>query len=124
MSVTIQDLTPPTITINGTVVPNDIVVSNSGHTTTVQKQKDYAKPVTVALTSSYSDAKIHYTTSGRNPTKKSTLYTAPLVLTGNLSGSGHTVIKARVYRYQSDNRETQLGSPIVRVALNVFKCTD
>jgi lysophospholipase L1-like esterase len=67
-----------------------------------------SSPVTVTLTSPYSNSEIRYTLNGKNPNPSSHLYTAPLVFTKNGSGSEHTAIKARIYDKANANNKSKI----------------
>src|SRR5258708_2185239 len=99
MSIVIQDLNKPTVTVNSTPIPErEVKTSDLVYTVANPDSYVFVGPVTVTLTSSYGDAKITYTTDGRRPTRHSSLYSAPFVLYENTSGCDNTVLKVRVWR--------------------------
>jgi len=73
------------------------------------------EPVTVTITSPYSNCQIRYTLNGKIPNPSSHLYTGPLTFTMDGSGSEHTAIKARVYDLTNANNK----SKIIRLAFRV-----
>mgnify|MGYP001258600276 CR=1 FL=1 len=59
---------------------------------------------------------IRYTTNNRNPNSTSKLYTGPIRITRNLTGSDNTVIKARYF----DPSNPNFKSKIIRIEFRVF----
>lgn len=74
-----------------------------------------AKPVTIVLEETDSNHEVRYTTNGKNPTSKSKLYSGPLVLTRNLTGSDNTIIKSRIYNKLNPNIHSRITKIRIRV---------
>jgi len=72
-------------------------------------------PVTVELSNTSSRYEIRYTTNNKNPTSKSKLYTGPIVLNRNMTGSDNTVIKARIFDKSNPNIKSRISKIIVKV---------
>lgn len=74
-------------------------------------------PTTVTLTSPYLNSEIRYTKKGGlgSPNPSSLLYTGPIPVNENLTGSDRTVIKARIY----DKTNSNLKSKIIRIEFRV-----
>jgi len=73
-------------------------------------------PVTIVLEETDENHEIRYSTNGKHPTSKSKLYTGPLVLAANLSGSDNTAIRARMY----SKLNPSVHSRIVRIRIRVL----
>ena len=73
------------------------------------------KPVTIILEDTDDDHEVRYTINGKNPTSNSKLYTEPLVLTRNLSGSDNTIIKSRIYNKNNPNIHSRISKIRIRV---------
>ena len=72
-------------------------------------------PTTVVMSSPYSNSEIRYTLNGKNPNPSSHLYTGPITVNRNLSGSDNTAIKARIYSKANAN----VKSKIIRLEFRV-----
>ena len=72
-------------------------------------------PVTISLPATSSNNEIRYTTNNRNPTSKSLLYTGPISITRNLTGSDNTVIKARIFNKNNPNIKSRISKIVVKV---------
>jgi len=80
------------------------------------ERPSFNSPVTISFEEVASDYEIRYTTSNRNPTSGSRLYSEPIVLTRNRTGSDNTVIKARIFHKNNPN----IRSRITRLDFNVI----
>jgi hypothetical protein len=73
-------------------------------------------PVEVMVESPGENYEIRYTTNGKNPTFNSALYTGPITLNRNLTGSDNTVIKFRAY----NKRNNTVRSQVSKIVINVY----
>ena len=107
-----QEISSPAHFVNGDTSDTRFVDLNLE--TTIYEQSVSA-PATVTFEEVDSDHEIRYTTNGRNPTSKSTLYTEPLVITRNLTGSDNTIIKSRIYNKLNPNIRSRIKKMELRI---------
>jgi len=122
-------LDPATTRVIGTTTPPSAIASpsfsiknnsystrRSGHDIEeMPLELPVSRPATIVLEETDSNHEVRYTTNGKNPTSKSKLYSGPLVLNRNLTGSDNTVIKARVYNKLNPNIKSRITKIRIRV---------
>lgn len=109
---------PPTVTASGVTLSTNLVAVDAGtmaYSKVNGKIPSSTSHVTIELSTEYTNAEIRYTTNGKAPNAKSTLYEGPLTFTKNLWSSDRTVIKARAY----DRTNKVWKTKIIRVEFNV-----
>jgi hypothetical protein len=110
-----ENIIAPRFDINGTVVSPKATYDRTLDVMDVNGVPQYSGSATVTFENVASDLEIRYTTNGKNPTYKSKLYSEPLVIRQNLTGSDNTVIKATIYNKNNSN----IKSKTIRIEFRI-----